>query len=211
MTLKKRNEETDKVVKGLFGPEAFEKVRLEKLESAKEYTLEDVPKVPDYFPDFSLKTIYGKNWNLEEQLKNGPVIVNFFRGSWCPYCINELTELYEKYSAISSNLNVALITPQKPELSEKLKKELGLDFSMLYDEKNAFGSKLGLRFFQPSEIEKAQLKAGLNIKEYYDHPDEGLAVPATFVVNSDRMILYSFMDVDWTKRAEPEDYLNATK
>ncbi|MGM2842395.1 redoxin domain-containing protein, partial [Bacillus cereus group sp. Bce002] len=49
------------------------------------------PKVGELFPDFSLPTADGGYRRLGDVLDQGPVIVNFSRGRWCPYCVHEVS------------------------------------------------------------------------------------------------------------------------
>ena len=40
----------------------------------------------DIAPDFSLKTTTDQTISLQEALLHGPVILTFYRGSWCNFC-----------------------------------------------------------------------------------------------------------------------------
>ena len=75
-------------------------------------------------PDFSLKDAFGKEVNLYEELKKGPVILVFYRGAWCPFCnmhlhvLQENLELFKKYAG-----QLITVTPQSPDKSvEQIKK-----------------------------------------------------------------------------------------
>lgn len=37
-------------------------------------------------PSFELPNQHGQSVQLTELLAKGPVVVTFYRGSWCPYC-----------------------------------------------------------------------------------------------------------------------------
>ncbi|MFQ5790145.1 MAG: redoxin domain-containing protein, partial [Acidobacteriota bacterium] len=47
-------------------------------------------QVGDGAPDFALPNTEGKMVRLAELQKEGPVVVSFYRGSWCPFCMMEL-------------------------------------------------------------------------------------------------------------------------
>lgn len=38
--------------------------------------------VGNTMPAFELPDPYGKNWNLDEKLSEGPVMLVFYRGNW---------------------------------------------------------------------------------------------------------------------------------
>jgi thiol-disulfide isomerase/thioredoxin len=41
----------------------------------------------EFAPDFTLPDADGKPVTLSRALRDGPVIVSFYRGGWCPYCV----------------------------------------------------------------------------------------------------------------------------
>ena len=49
--------------------------------------------VNDKAPGFIAKDQNGKKVSLKNELKNGPVVVVFYRGQWCPYCNRQLKAL----------------------------------------------------------------------------------------------------------------------
>src|SRR5271170_2061376 len=56
-------------------------------------------KVGDTAPAFRLKNQNGEIVSSEELLKNGPLVVSFYPGSWCPYCVEEVKALNEEYES----------------------------------------------------------------------------------------------------------------
>lgn len=62
-------------------------------------------QVGEEAPLFNVKNAFGKNISLGEELKKGPVILVFYRGSWCPFCnmhlhvLQENLETFKKYGA----------------------------------------------------------------------------------------------------------------
>ena len=49
-------------------------------------------------PEFVLTDSTGRLVKSSDLLALGPVILNFFRGRWCPYCITELEAWRDLYS-----------------------------------------------------------------------------------------------------------------
>jgi len=56
-------------------------------------------KVGDTAPDFVLGNANGKSVSLSSKLKDGPVVLIFYRGAWCPYCNIQLHALQESLPA----------------------------------------------------------------------------------------------------------------
>ncbi len=47
----------------------------------------------DRVNDFTLPNVKGEDINLQNALAKGPVVLNIYRGGWCPYCNIELNAL----------------------------------------------------------------------------------------------------------------------
>ena len=75
-------------------------------------------KVGDRAPDFNLTNATGEEVRLEELLEKGPVVLNFYRGGWCPYCNLELNA-YQKLLPNINELGASFvaISPQTPDNS----------------------------------------------------------------------------------------------
>jgi len=46
-------------------------------------------------PDFELPNATGQRVKLRTLLANGPVVLSFYRGEWCPYCNLEIRALQQ--------------------------------------------------------------------------------------------------------------------
>ena len=57
-------------------------------------------KVGDMIPDFALPASDGRFVRSADLLAQGPLVISFYRGSWCFYCESELTALRDAYPAI---------------------------------------------------------------------------------------------------------------
>lgn len=54
--------------------------------------------IGDNAPDFNLEDVQGKSHQFSAALKDGPVLLFFFRGTWCSDCRDYLKELEDHYS-----------------------------------------------------------------------------------------------------------------
>ena len=72
-------------------------------------------KAGDRAPLFRLRSNTGDFVSLSEALDRGPVVVSFFRGGWCPFCVLELRALAAAHPEIE-RLGAMLIalSPQAP-------------------------------------------------------------------------------------------------
>ncbi|MEZ4750496.1 MAG: redoxin domain-containing protein [Bdellovibrionota bacterium] len=168
------------------------------------------PKVGSRIEDFSLPNADGKQVALKELRKKGPVVVAFYRGSWCPYCNAQLNS-YQSFLPEFKKRGASLvaITPEKPDLTKDMATQQEIAFEILTDKDNQYARKLGLVFTVTPELKKLYKEFGIDLEKSQGNPEWELPVPATFVIGQDGKILYSFVDTDYTKRAEPADLLKA--
>jgi thiol-disulfide isomerase/thioredoxin len=67
-------------------------------------------------PDFTLKNAVGEEVSLGELLKDGPVVLTWYRGSWCPYCNIALQAYQMKLPEIQkAGAQFVALTPELPD------------------------------------------------------------------------------------------------
>lgn len=90
--------------------------------------------VGDTAPDFDLPDASGMPVRLSELVLNGPVVVSFYRGGWCPYCNLELRALQAALPALTeAGAALVAISPDAPDESLSTAEKAGLEFSVLSD------------------------------------------------------------------------------
>ena len=165
-------------------------------------------KAGDWIPEFKLNNHLGKAVSSSELLGNGPLIINFYRGSWCPYCNFELHAIHEKEEEIK-NLGAQLIaiSPELPDGTLSSVEKHNLSFQVLSDIDNKVAEKFGLMFTLPEELKEIYLGMGINLEKSNGNNKWQLPIPATYLVASDGIITYAFINPDYTKRLEPEELI----
>lgn len=170
------------------------------------------PKKGDTVPDFTLPKTGGGNVQLSELLKKGPVVITFYRGSWCPYCMVQLSDYQKHLKEIEkAGAQLVAITPEELPRSEKLAKDRGFAFSIAWDKSNAYAKQLNIVYALPTEVKQLHEDLGIDLKASQGNDQWQLPVPATFVVDKDRKVIFAYVDVDYTKRAETRDLIDAIK
>lgn len=176
--------------------------------------LHDALKEGDVAPDFVLPDQDGNLISSVDLRAKGPIVVVFFRGNWCSYC-NATLRTIRKYAPhfTARGATVVAISPQTIKQSKEMRKNAGLTFPVLSDQGSEYSQLLNIAYVLEDQI-KALLEgaAGKSLSEFngpngYDATV--LPIPATYVIQSDGRVTYSFLDTDFTKRAEPVDVLNA--
>ena len=180
-------------------------------EVAQSGILDKAKKVGEQAPLFELPDAAGASIKLEDQLKQGPVVLVWFRGGWCPYCNLQLQALQESLSQISEQgARVLAISPQKPEHSQKTAEEGKLGFSVLTDADNAVAKQYGLASTVPETVAK-HLAEHVDLETYNAGAANELPLSATYVVGTEGVIRYAFVNADYRQRAEPADIVSALR
>ena len=163
-------------------------------------------KVGDTIPSFMLPNAEGHIVFSDELLKSGPLVVNFFRGSWCPYCRRTLEALETALPEImAAGGQMVALTPDTGSHLAATKRNHHLTYEVLSDVDGAVGLQFGVLFRAPDPYR--ELLAGRGVDLPARHGNEGwfIPMPATFVVDQQSVIRYAFVNVDFTLRAEPAD------
>lgn len=169
-------------------------------------------KLGDKAPDFSLKNAFGKKVKLSSELKNGPVILSFYRGSWCPFCNLQLHALhksmpqFKKYGA-----QLILVTPQTPDKSKGQIEKDQYTFEVLSDLESKVMKQYKLFYKLDAELVRVYKKNGLDIESFNGKGRNVLPVPGTYVIDKNSIIRAVHADVDYKKRMEPQAIIDALK
>ena len=178
----------------------------------KSHLTDHVPKMGTKAKDFTLKNIHGKELKLSQLLLRGPVVLTFYRGGWCPYCNAQLKAFQEKLPAFKQlGAQLIAVTPETPDSGVSTAEKDGIKFEILNDEHNKIAKSYGLVFGVTGKLKDIYKSFGIDLQKNQGNADWELPVPATFVIGKDLTIHYVFADVDYKKRAEPTDVLEAIK
>ncbi len=166
----------------------------------------------DRAPAFTLRDTRGTLVGLEGVLKNGPAVVTFYRGDWCPYCDLQL-RVYQQVLPEIRALGATLIaiSPQLPDASWSTADKRGLEFSVLSDIGNQVARSYGLVFKLPARLDEIQKGFGVDLVKSNGDASSELPVPATFVIASDGFIAFRHVSADWRERLEPAELLRRLK
>ena len=163
-------------------------------------------------PAFALKDSTGHTLRSEDLLPLGPLVLKFFRGRWCPYCMTELESWRDLYPRLREHGGLLVaIGPQTERQSDFMVGHHGLPFPVLSDPGNKVAEQFGLVYPLP-EYHRAYYRSIMVNLPFVNGDDTWrLPLPATYVVGRDGRIAYSQAHADYRVRPEPEEALNLLK
>ena len=171
------------------------------------------PVVGDVFPDFSLPTVDGGYRRLGDLLETGPVVINFSRGRWCPYCAHEVAAWAEALPALAEvGARFIEITGEIGGGARALGSVLAAAdhaewAEVLCDVDHGVALSLGLAFFAGEPLLDFYRERGFDFNALYGSQAGFLPVPGTFGLDRNGVVRFAFVDVDFRNRAEPADVI----
>ena len=166
-------------------------------------------KVGDEAPAFELEDIDVRHVSSAALLKQGPLVVTFYRGFWCPYCNLDLEALQEALGSIEERgARLVAISPQTVLNNGRAAREKKLTVPILSDPGNQVAASYGLRFTLPDyliTLYRDGFKNDLSVAN--GDPSWTLPMPARFVIDQEGTIAYAEVNPDYTKRPDPSELL----
>ncbi|MFE9042570.1 peroxiredoxin-like family protein [Streptomyces sp. NPDC007818] len=162
----------------------------------------------DKAPRFTLPSALGNPVALDDLLAEGPVVLTFYRGAWCPYCNIALRALQEQHPEITARgAKLVAVSPQIADESLSLKEKHALAFDVLSDVGSDTARRYGVAFDLPDELAALYASFGFDLQHVNGGHPRTLPLPATYVIDREGIVRWAFVDPDYTKRAEPTDIL----
>ena len=161
-------------------------------------------------PEFALPDAAGRIVHSTDLLALGPLVINFFRGRWCPYCVTELETWRDLYGQIREHgaLLVA-ISPETQRQSDFAVQQHGLPFPLLHDPGAQLADRFGLVYTAPEYYQRYLKSILVNLPFLNGEASWRLPVPATYVLSRDGRVVFAEAHADFRVRPEPRDALAA--
>ncbi|WP_230080230.1 peroxiredoxin-like family protein [Winogradskyella marina] len=167
--------------------------------------LSQAKQVGDKAPNFVLKNAIGKTVALEAYLKEGPVVLTWYRGGWCPYCNLTLQQLQQELPNFkANNANLLALTPELPDQSISTTEKNDLEFEVLSDIGNKVAKDYGIVFTLTDAVASIYNKS-FDMNSHNGDSSNALPLAATYIINEEGKIAYAFLDTDYRNRAEPSE------
>ncbi len=161
-------------------------------------------------PEFALPDFSGRIVRSSDLLALGPLVINFFRGRWCPYCVTELEAWRDLYTGLRERGALVVgISPQTQRQSDFTAGQHTIPFPLLTDQGCAVAEKFGLAWTLPDYLQRYYRGILLNIPFIDGDESWKLPVPATYVISPEGKVLYAEAHADFRVRPEPDDVLRA--
>ena len=169
-------------------------------------------KVGTRVPDLSFQDQAGKTVELGARLAEGPAVLIYYRGGWCPYCnahLGKLKELEEPLGALG--YRVLAVSPDRPEKLRESMEEIEPGYTLLSDASMAGARALGIAFRVGDGYNTKLRMFGIDIEDASGQKHHLLPVPSVFLLGKDGTINYVHSDPNYKERLDNDKLLAAAK
>jgi peroxiredoxin len=176
-----------------------------------------IPKAGAHAPAFTLEdALTHKPVSSADLLALGPLVVNFFRGRWDPYCITELEVWRDLHTDLRRRDAIFVaISPQTTRQNNFTLEQHGLQYPLLSDPGATTAEKFGVAHIIPQNLRRYYQSILVNIPfnnaglSYHNATEASwcLPIPAVFVIDQTNTIVFAEGHADFRVRPEPADIL----
>ncbi|WP_044933974.1 peroxiredoxin-like family protein [Pseudacidobacterium ailaaui] len=171
---------------------------------------QQILSVGEKAPEFALPDASGRMVHSSDLLAVAPLVVNFFRGRWCPYCVTELEAWRDLYTVVRERGALLVgISPQTVRQSDFTVSQHEIPFPLLHDSHCDVAQRFGLAYKVPPFLQNYYRSILVNLS--FINGDESwlLPLPATYVLAQDGTVLFAEAHADFRVRPEPGEVLKS--
>jgi peroxiredoxin len=174
-------------------------------------------EVGDKAPDFTGTTASGELAPLDKFLDNGPVVLVFYRGYWCPHCTRYLSRYADSLAYLEQlGAQIIAVTPEEYRNVDRTVDATAAEFTVLSDPTEKI---MGLYkvMFDVTDAYAARIARGKGstLQEMHGTDKARLPVPATYIIRRDDQgvarIIWRHFDYDYRTRASVADMIEAIR
>lgn len=148
---------------------------------------------------------------LEDAIKEGPVVIIFYRGHWCPVCNQHLSIIQDSLKLIEElGATVIAVSPEKPEFLNVMGEKIEAQFTLLYDKDYKIAEAYDVNFKpDKKQLFTYNVLMGGKLKESHSNDSQLLPIPATYIIDEEGKIIWRQFDRNYKNRSSVKDILNA--
>lgn len=163
-------------------------------------------------PELTLRNSKGDPVDLNAVISNKPTVLLFYRGGWCPVCNMQLSGIKTIESElVRLGYQFIGISADRPEKIRNTIKKHDQKYLLLSDNKMTGAKAFGIAFKVDEKTLNKYKEYGIDLEDASGETHHILPVPAVFVIGTDGIIKFEYINPDYRVRLDPEVLLAAAK
>ena len=161
-------------------------------------------------PDFIVRDVENKPFQFNAKTQTKPIVLTFFRGGWCPYCNLHLSEMRLAEKQLREmGFNIWFISIDKPELLLESLDDPDIGYTIYSDSSLDATRAFGLAFRVDDELHERYLTYNIDLEKASGETHHVLPAPATYIIGTDGIINFAYINPDYKVRLHPDVLLAA--
>lgn len=161
-------------------------------------------------PSFTVRDVSNQVVNFEAGEQARPIVLSFYRGGWCPYCNLHLSEMrLAEQQLTDMGFDIWFISIDKPELLLASLDDPDVGYTIYSDSALSATRAFGLAFRVDDETNEKYLKWNIDLEEASGENHHVLPAPATYIIGTDGVINFAYINPDYKVRLHPSVLLAA--
>ncbi len=176
----------------------------------KERRLADnILRIGEKAAEFELPDHNGKIVSSANLLAKGRLVISFIRGRWCPFCVGQMEAMNIALAQMARcGASFVAISPQTVKQSFFMHDQHKLCFPLLSDSGHKVTRQFGLTYHVNDQQQAVYRRAFVNLPFANGDETWELPIPATYILDHDRTVLYASANEDYTERPEPDEIVD---
>jgi len=163
-------------------------------------------------PEFTVRDAKNEVFQFDPEKQVKPVVLTFFRGGWCPYCNLHLSEMRLAEKQLKDmGFDIWFISIDKPELLLESLDDPDIGYTIYSDSSLDATRAFGLAFRVDDELNERYLSYDIDLEKASGETHHVLPAPATYIIGSDGIINFAYINPDYKVRLHPDVLLAAAK
>ena len=170
---------------------------------------DNILRIGEKAAEFDLPDHNGTMVSSAHLLAKGRLVISFIRGRWCPFCVGQMEAMNIALAQVARwGASFVAISPQTVKQSFFMHAQYKLCFSLLSDSGNKVARQFGLTHHVNDEQQAVYRQAFVNLPFANGDETWELPIPATYILEPDRTVLYASANEDYTERPEPDEIVD---
>lgn len=162
-------------------------------------------------PEFTVRDAEGTEFKYAAK-SDKPIVLTFFRGGWCPYCNLYLSELrLAEKQLVKMGFDVWFISIDKPEYLLASLDDPDIGYTLYSDSSLQASRAFGIAFQVDDKLAEKYLTYNIDLEKASGENHHVLPAPATFIIGTDGVINFTYVNPDYKVRLHPDVLLAAAK
>ena len=164
-------------------------------------------QIGSMLPAITLRTMSDAPFDLNKAISEKPTLLIYFRGGWCAYCNTQLGQLKDIETPLTKiGYQILAVSADRPDKVKETIDKHNMHYTLLSDNDMAGARALGIAFRLDDTLYEKYRGYGIPIEEHRQLP-----VPSVFIISTDGVIQFEYVNPDYRVRLEPDVILAAAK